>query len=352
MLKVLYFGSYNPSYARNRVLLKSLKQNGVQIREISERGYLKSLKLFLKSPMCRKQDCTIVGFPGQEIMFWLGRFLKRPIIFDAFTSHYGGYVLDRAYFSAKSFRAKYYRFLDKWSCKAADMVLLDTKTHIDFFVKEFGLPRSKFRRVFVGADSDVFYPVEQQTLHPDKFVVHFHGNYIPLQGTEYIVEAASLLKNEPVVFNLIGRGQTYEKTRKLADSLNLKNVNFLKPVVYENLPRLINQADICLGIFGDTPKTDLVIPNKVYEALACRKAVITADTPAIKELFTDRENILLVKKADLRDLADKILFLKNNAEKRNRIAIAGYLLFQDRLTPKKLGGELVGIIHETIALSK
>lgn len=346
-MKILYFGSYNPFYARNLVLLKGLTRNGVQVLEISERGRLKYLKLFLKSLIHRGQECTIIGFPGQEVMFWLGRFLKRPLVFDVFTSHYGGYILDRGYFDKKSLRARYYRFLDKRACQEADIVLLDTETHIDFFVKEFGLPRFKFHRLFVGTDPHIFYPVKYETAAVGKFVVHFHGNYIPLQGTEYIIKAASLLVNEPIIFNLIGRGQTYEKTRKLADNLKLKNVNFLEPVSYDSLPNFINRADVCLGIFGDTPKTDLVIPNKVYEAIACQKAVITADTPAIRELFIDGENALLVNKADPRNLAEKILFLKNNIEERQKIATASYLLFKDKLTPQKLGAELVKIIGES-----
>ena len=32
-MKVLYFGSYDPGYARNRVLISGLKKNGVEVIE-------------------------------------------------------------------------------------------------------------------------------------------------------------------------------------------------------------------------------------------------------------------------------------------------------------------------------
>lgn len=353
-MKILYFGTYNPNYSRNRVLINGLRQNGVEVSEChsANHGPRAYLNLFFEYWRFRdKFDIMIVGFPGQEVMF-LAKFLTRkPIIFDAFTSHYGGYILDRQRYPKRSWRARYYRFLDKYSCKLADLVLLDTRAHINFFVEEFGLPRTKFKRIFVGTNTDVFKPTEEERAN-EKFVVHFHGNYIPLQGVEYIIQAADLLKSEEVIFNLIGRGQTYKQTRELASKLNLTNINFLEPVPYERLPDYLNNADVCLGIFGNTPKTELVIPNKVYEALACRRAVITADTAAARELLVDGENALLVRRADPAELADKILRLKNSRALKEKLAAAGYLLFQNHLTEEKIGSELIKIINEAIVLSK
>ena len=345
-MKVLYFGIYNPDYARNRVLIKGLKQNGVEVKECRDnsKGPLKSINLFFKYlRFIGTFDAVIVGFPGQEVMF-LARFLTRkPIIFDAFTSHFGGYILDRRYYPPESFRAKYYRFLDKWSCKLADLVLLDTNTHIDFFVREFGLSKKKFRRVFVGTDSSVFYP-RQQLRTSNHFQIHFHGNYIPLQGVQYIIQAAKLLEGENIQFNLIGRGQTFEEDRGLAEKLELKNINFIDSVPYEKLPDYIADADLCLGIFGDSPKTGLVIPNKVFEAMAMAKPIITADTPAVRELFTDRENIFLCRRADPRELADAILQLKQNNELRRSISNGAYKLFKSRASEGVIGAELARII--------
>ncbi len=346
-MRILYFGVYNPDYSRNRVLIKGLKANGIEIVECraSAKSRLKYLKLFWKFMRTPGFDLLLVGFPGQEVMFLARLLTGKPIIFDAFTSHYGGYIIDRQYYSKTSWRAKYYRFLDAWSCKLANLVLLDTNAHIDFFVKEFKLDRKKFLRVFVGTDSDIFYPREVSK-ETDKFLVHFHGSYIPLQGVEYIIRAAKLLEKESVAFNLIGRGQTYKKNRQLAEELGLKNIKFIDMVSYEKLADYINMADICLGIFGDSSKTDLVIPNKVYEAIACSKPVITAGAPAIKELFHDRTDIILCNRADPADLAKKIVELKNHLSFRKEIAIAGYTLFKTSLSRSIITAELINVINK------
>lgn len=347
-MTVLYFGIYNPNYSRNRVLIKGLRENSIEVLEcnVPYRSWLSYFKLLVKYFSIKKQfDALVVGFPGQESMLLVRLLTRKPIIFDAFTSHYGGYVLDRGKYGKKSLRAKWYKWLDRKSVKLATISLLDTNAHIDFFVNELGLSRDKFRRIFVGTDSDVFYPRDVKK-NADKFLAHFHGHFIPLQGTRYIIEAAKILENEGVVFNIIGRGQDYLESRALADRLELKNVNFIDNVPYEKLAEHISSADICLGIFGNTLKTDIVIPNKVYEAIACAKPVVTADTPAVRELFKDGQDVLLCKKASPEDLADKILLLKNNPELAHRIGQGGYGLFRERLTENHLGAQLKNIINE------
>src|SRR3989344_5286844 len=221
-MRILYFGVYNPGYSRNRVLIKGLKQNGAEIIECraSGKSWLKYLKLFRGFMRSPGFDLMIVGFPGQEVMFLARLLTRKPIIFDAFTSHYGGYILDRQYFNKNSWRAKYYRWIDKFSCRLADLVLLDTNSHIAFFTEEFDLPRAKFLRIFVGTDDEIMklLDVKKDT---DKFLVHFHGYYIPLQGVKYIIKAAKFLEKDDVHFNIIGNGQTFKDDLKLAESLGV-----------------------------------------------------------------------------------------------------------------------------------
>lgn len=356
-MKVVYFGFYNPVYSRNRVIIKGLKEKGVEVIECRSRhrGLVGTVNLFLKRLFLGvSYDAVIVGFPGQEVVFLAKILFRKPIIFDAFTSHYGGYILDKKYFSKRSFRAKYYRFLDRWSCKLADLVLLDTRAHIDFFVREFNLPEGKFRRIFVGADSGIFYPRKNRNADSSKypFLVNFHGHYIPLQGVKYIIEAAKLLEKENVCFNLIGRGQTFKEDKELAEKLGLKNVNFIDSVPYDKLPDYMAQADVCLGIFGNSPKTDLVIPNKVYEALAMAKPVITADTPAAHELLAGGTNVFLCQKTNSKSLAETILFVRDNPDLAEKAAKSGYRLFKEKLKENVLAAELLKYIHEKIALRK
>lgn len=179
--------------------------------------------------------------------------------------------------------------------------------------------------------------------------VLFWGYYIPLQGAEYIVRAAKLLESDPEIrFTMVGGGQTYDTIVALAEGLGLKKITFMSRVSIDQLANQIREADICLGIFGNTPKAQRVIPNKAYDAIATAKPLISADTPAIRELFTDRENILLCRVADPEDLAAKIRELKNDPILREHIAQGGYRLFQEQATPNIIGKQLADRLTEII----
>jgi len=160
-IKICYFGIYNPNYSRNRVLIKGLGENNVEIVECNDRtfGFRKYLNLARKHHRLNKDyDILLVAFPGWPVM-WLAKILSRKlIVYDAFLSVHESQVKDRKNYSSNSLKAKYYWLLDWLSCKLADKILLDTNEHIKYFVKEFGIKKDKFIKVLIGADDSVFYP--------------------------------------------------------------------------------------------------------------------------------------------------------------------------------------------------
>ena len=385
-MKICYFGIYNHSYSRNSILISGLRQNGIEVIECrSEKGgFFKYADLIQKHRKIRETyDCMIVGFPGYQSMI-LARFLTpKPIIFDCFASAYDSLVFDRKQVRNGSIRARYYWFLDWLSMRIADRVLFDTQAHIDYASKEFGISKTKFRRMWIGADTTVFFPrffcgkleqgfalrsssatVKGETLrkvfHREQqyetekskdFTVLFFGTFIPLQGIEYIVESAKFLEGKNIVFCIIGGGQLKEKIRAYAKSKQVKNIEFIDKMSQQELSQKITESDVCLGIFGNTAKTQRVIPNKVYECLAMKKPVITADTLAARELLGDKD-VCFVKSADSVSLAGGILRFKNDRNAMERIAQNGYDTFIKNATPEILGRELRGIVRELIETRK
>jgi len=345
-ITVLYFGMYDPEYSRNRILIDGLKQNGVEVIECRDDspGLKKFWNLFIKHWHVRNSyDVMVIGFLGHIIVPFAKIITRKPIIFDAFVSLYDSNVFDRKVVKPKTLRAFYYWFLDWLSMHLADVVLFDTEQHINYACGKFNVRKEKFRRILVGAQSDIFHPFDLPKKN-EKFLVEFHGTFIPVQGIEFIIRAAKELKNyKDIEFIIIGSGQEKEKTLELARKLEVNNIKFNGFLPKEKLVEKISEANICLGIFGKTQKTQRVIPNKLYQCAAMKKPIITADTPAIRELFNDRD-LMLVKPADSEALADGILILKNNLKLREELAQNCFNKFLKSASPKVLGEELKKII--------
>ncbi|MBI3305364.1 glycosyltransferase family 4 protein [Candidatus Parcubacteria bacterium] len=338
------FGIFNPGYSRSRMMRLGLESFGCRVVIVQDRtpGWRKYVNLRRKLKTAANQfDVLLVCFPGQTAMVLARLTSLKPVIFDAFTSLYDSDVYDRAVVAPFGWGALWRFCLDFLSLHLADFVLVDTEAQRRYYVRTFKLKPERIGVVPVGSVEGIMQPQPLANRQPgEPVLVHFHGNFIPLQGVAVILGAARLLNTEPIRFQIIGRGQQYDQMRVQARASQLTNVSFLEPVPYEELPRWMAQADICLGIFGATPKSSRVVPNKAFEALACRRPLITQDSPASREILVSGVHALLIPANDPAALAAAIRQLAADPALRERLAAAGHELFCRELTTVRIGERL------------
>jgi len=349
-MKVCFVPTYNPNYARIQVFKKGLKLNDVELIDCSSKlkSPLKYLDIFFKFLRYKsKSDIILVGFFGQPLMPLIKLFTRKKIVFDAFISSYNTLVEDKKTVKKDSIKSKFLFWLDSYSCKLADIVILDTTEHINYFCNTFKLKKEKFRRVFIGADED-YFNLRKKKKENDKFKVEFHGKFIPLQGTEYIIRAAKLLEKEEIEFIMIGNGQTFDKDFLLAKRINVNNINFLGFQPLKVIAEEISTSDVCLGVLGKSNKAGYVIPNKAYEVLAMGKPLIVADSEASKELLKHKESAYFCERANPQAIAEAILDLKNNPKLKEKIGNNGYKIFKEKCSMKVIGEQLKEILKNTL----
>lgn len=288
----------------------------------------------------------IIGFAGQLAVPFAKIITRKPIIFSGQVSLYDANVLDRQVIKAGSLKSLYYWLLDWLAVRLADRVIMATRSNIDHFSKKLGVKKEKYRLIFNGAEDDIFRPLENAKMKK-YFLVSFHGTFIPLHGVEFIIKAAKILESEEIKFLIIGRGQEKKNILNISQQLGLKNIEFIDFMPKNELVFKLAGSDVCLGTFGGNARAQREIAHKIYECLAIRKPLITADTPAIRELFNDEE-LLLVKPANPESLAEGILKLKNDPVLRKRLAQNGYDKFMKSASCKILGSEFRKIIEELI----
>ena len=343
-MRVLYFGTYERRYPRNAQVISCLRRAGVEVAERHEPvwegreqkwsvglGAVPKLVLgearLLRRPGI-EADAVIVGYPGHLDLPAARRAARgRPVVFNPLVSLVDTFVADRGRFRSGSLPARLLAALDRRALHAADLVLADTRANADFLARLGRLPDERLAVCFVGAEERIFQPAWSPR---DPFTVVFVGKLIPLHGLETILEAAR--RAPELRFRIIGSGQL---ERVLGS--RPANVEWVRWVEYERLPDELHRAGCVLGIFGTSAKARRVIPNKAFQALACGAPLVTADTPAARELLADGDSALLVPQGDAEALAAAVLRLASDPTFARRIADRGLAVYRERASEDVLG---------------
>jgi glycosyltransferase involved in cell wall biosynthesis len=344
-LRVGYFGTWEQGYPRNEQVISALRRSGASVTELHAEVWadehkfavgpralprLARAEISLARRSTGTQDLLLVGYPGQFDL-WAACRHGLPVAFNAMVSLYEAFVEDRARFRPGSLAARALRTLDRRSFRAADLVIADTGANAEFMAALGSLERVE--HVYIGAEDSLF---KHTWTPPEVFSALFVGKLIPLHGLELILDAATLVPD--IRFTVVGTGQEQHVLRTAPP-----NVRHVPWIGYRDLPAAYANAGCALGIFGGGGKTDRVIPNKVFQALAVGAPVITADTRGVRELLTDQHNAVLVERHP-EALADAIRRLAEDPTLAREIGDAGRSTYEREASEETLGKRWIELL--------
>jgi glycosyltransferase involved in cell wall biosynthesis len=347
---VLWWGRFDPDYSRNRILRKLLAEMGWQVRDFQPR--LSGLGDW-EARLCALPRPDLVWVPcfRQRDLAAASRWARShgiPLLFDPLISAYDKQVDERGKLDVNSRRAKRLLAWERALFARADRIIADTPAHADYFAEVLGMDRAKCAVVYVGAEEALFTPHPMGTRQPEEALeVLFYGSFIPLQGPGIVIEAARLYKGPPVKWTLLGNGPLRAACEEQAAGLN--NVAFEDWMPYEKLPARIHRADILLGVFGTTPKAGRVIPNKVFQSLACGRPVVTRSTAAYPGNLAAEVNsgLVWVQAGDAQGLADRVAGLAADRDALPQLGLAAEEssrhYFSESVVRNQLGKALEGL---------
>jgi glycosyltransferase involved in cell wall biosynthesis len=188
---------------------------------------------------------------------------------------------------------------------------------------------------FVGLDVDTFQPsgddyasVRREFGFPtDALLVSTIGALHPRKSHELFIEAAAqVAAAEPRAgFLVVGDGELRAELEGCATSRGL-GARLRFTGVREDIARLLTATDVYVkpgvveGFIGIT----------VLEALSLGKPVVAFDTEDVKLAVTDGATGLIVPNGDVRQLADRIVYLLRHPEVGLRLGQAGQQVVLDR----------------------
>ena len=356
-MRVLYFGTYERDYPRNAQVISCLRRTGVEVTERhvdvwegrrdswragpGTLARLAAAELRLLRRPRADFDVLLVGYPGHlDLAAARHAAGNRPVVFNPLVSLADTFVADRGRFRPGSSAARALEAIDRRAFRSADLVVADTEAHAHHLAELADLAPERITVCFVGAEERLFQP---GWAPEEAFTCLFVGKLIPLQGIETILAAARAAPNLP--FRIVGSGQLEPLLRDRP-----QNVEHISWVEYERLPHELHRAGCALGIFGTSDKAQRVIPNKAFQALACGTPLVTADTPAARELLVDGESALLVPPGDPQALGAALERLANDRELARKVGEGGRAAFEEHASEEVLGRRWRSVLERAQAL--
>ncbi len=218
------------------------------------------------------------------------------------------------------------------------MVILMTKMtygmsdHIMAFTPEIkermlqqGVPENKISVVEMAVDTDTFSPAslqrdEAQNLNlpepKDKFVVLYAGAFALTYDFESLLKAAKNLKDENILFVILGDGDAKGLIIDTIRRYDLTNVIMPPPVSSpETVAKYINYSDVCtMPLKPEMVTSTITRPSKIFEFWACGKPVISCTKGEVEHLTNESGAGMIVEPGDVEGLSAAIKLLYQNPQ--------------------------------------
>jgi len=364
-VRIVGFGTYDrEKHPRSGILLDGLRQLGEEVTELNAplglstaervemlgRPWLAYRLLFrlahrwsaLTLRRARTHpaaDVVLVGYLGQFDVVLARMLFPRTVVALDLLIFGGDTAADRGV--RKGMRLTLLMGLDRLAMACATLVIVDTEEHAGL------VPSSQRHKVVIAPvgspDSWFAEPADVQT---SPLKVLFFGLFTPLQGAPVLGEAIALLPPDaPIEITMVGSGQDLAETRRRAAGCPF--VTWHEWVEPDELRRLLREHHVCLGIFGDSPKSLRVTPNKVFQGAAAGCAILTSDTPPQRRLLGKAARFVPVANAIA--LADALRSLAADPSEVCRLRRSAYGRAEADFRPRSVAEPLRAAL---IALAK
>ena len=160
-----------------------------------------------------------------------------------------------------------------------------------------------------------------------KYMVGYLGVIGAQEGIEYILEAARYckeeLKRDDIFWGIVGGGNHLDVMKKMCEAMNLNDcVEFTGRVPDDIMLDYLNTADVCVNSDTYNSMNDKSTMNKILEYMALKKPIVQFELREGR--YSARDASLYAEQNNAIDLANKIVSLLDDPDKRNEMGEIGY----------------------------
>lgn len=231
------------------------------------------------------------------------------------------------------------KHIEKQAYTKADYITVHSPGGFDYVVSR-GADPERVEVVFNSVDLDV---VDNPEIKDDfkvkeridnKFLVTYAGILSPFQGLDKILDAAkNLLDHSDIQFYIVGDGmEKHHLEQRIADE-KLSNVALRTFIPRFEYLCLVKSSDISLVSLDYRMKAPC-LPGKIINLMAVRQpilAMVSGDSETAK-VVAEAKCGVVVDSTDDQIIANAILLLKGNVEKRKLLGENGRMYMEEHMT--------------------
>ncbi len=186
--------------------------------------------------------------------------------------------------------------------RKCDCVVFHSDGERQNFIEILGFVPKRSEVILTGIPVHKFSSIKESTkkefgILEKTHVIGFIGRFVEVKGIEYLVKAASLLRDRNLKFLMVGDGPQKPQIEGLIKSLGMEE-NFVFTGFTREIPKALGAMDIFV-----ISSISEGLPTSLLEAMAAGKACITTD---IGLPVKDRETVLVVPPKNPEKLAHAI----------------------------------------------
>jgi glycosyltransferase involved in cell wall biosynthesis len=258
-------------------------------------------------------------------------------------------------------KKKLYFWIEKWSAKFKDIIIINSKSDRDQALKLGIKPKEKILTVYNGIDFGQlkFLPrkearnqlkkkISNQKLKiADCLIIGTIANLYPAKSLEHLIEAAYLTINRELnpkhrilnpVFIVIGEGEERRKLEGLIKKYHLENNFFLLGAIPDAY-KYLKAFDIFV-----LSSVKEGFPWTILEAITAKVPIIATKVGAIPEIIDNKRTGLLVRPAEAKELSEAIAELIDKELLRHKLVEQANKTIRSRFDLKNMVSEIKKIL--------
>ncbi len=133
------------------------------------------------------------------------------------------------------------------------------------------------------------------------------SRFVEKKGLDVLIDAAKLLEDEDLTFEIYGFGELEEELENQISDLDCKNISLKGELMPDEVKTKLNESDLIIVPCKVAEDGDMDgIPTIIFESMAIGLPFVTTSVSAIPEIVRDGENGFIVEPENPQLLADKI----------------------------------------------